>query len=155
MSGNCWNNLLRSPSKLIEQTNVNLLKNKQLHDKLYMKVNYLNSVLFQVWRILDNDKLIDMNPKNMEKMRTGKIALGVVSGIVAGAAIGMLFAPKKGADTRQRIADRSNEYVNGTRTRINELMNDVSHKFDSVKNKAMGKKREMHAHMDGDEKIIY
>lgn len=96
-----------------------------------------------------------MNPKNMEKMRTGKIALGVVSGIVAGAALGMLFAPKKGADTRRRIADRSNEYVNGTRTRINELMNDVSHKFDSVKNKAMGKKREMHAQMDGDEKIIY
>lgn len=91
----------------------------------------------------------------MEKMRTGKIVLGVVSGVVAGAAIGMLFAPKKGADTRRRIVDRSNEYVNGTRTRINELMNDVSHKFDSVKNKAKGRKREMHAQMDGDEKIIY
>lgn len=88
-------------------------------------------------------------------MRTGKIALGVISGVVAGAALGMLFAPKKGADTRRRIADRSNEYVSGTRTKINDLMNDVSHKFDSVKNKAMGKKREMHAQMDGDEKIIY
>lgn len=96
-----------------------------------------------------------MNPKKMEKMRTGKIALGIVSGAIAGAALGMLFAPKKGSDTRRRIADRSNEYVNGTRTRINELMNDVSHKFDSVKTKAMGKKREMHAQMDGDEKIIY
>ena len=58
-------------------------------------------------------------------MRTGKIVLGVVSGALAGAALGMLFAPKKGSDTRRRIADRSNEYVNGTRTRINELMNDA------------------------------
>ena len=88
-------------------------------------------------------------------MRTGKIVLGVVSGALAGAALGMLFAPKKGADTRRSIADRSNQYVNGTRTRINELMNDVSHKFDSVKNRTMGKKREMHAQMYGDEKIIY
>lgn len=91
----------------------------------------------------------------MKKMRTGKIVLGVVSGALAGAAVGMLFAPKKGADTRRKIADRSNEYVSGTRTKINELMNDVSHKFDSVKNKTMGKKKEMHAQIDGDEKIIY
>lgn len=88
-------------------------------------------------------------------MKTGKILLGVLSGAAAGAAVGLLFAPKKGSDTRRGIADKSNEYINGTRTRINDLMNDVSHKFDSVKSKAMGHKKEIQHQMENDEKIIY
>lgn len=88
-------------------------------------------------------------------MKTGKVLLGIITGAVAGAAAGMLFAPKKGAETRKSIADRSNEYVNGTKTRFNDFVGSVSHKMDSVKNKAIGKAKKTEAKMESDEKIVY
>lgn len=88
-------------------------------------------------------------------MKAGKILLGVLSGAAAGAAVGMLFAPKKGSDTRQRIADRSNDYVNGTKSKFNNMMGNVSHSFDSLKSKTMGKAKKLQPEMNGDDKIIY
>ncbi len=88
-------------------------------------------------------------------MKAGKILLGILSGAAAGAAVGMLFAPKKGSETRRRIADKSNEYVSGSKNRFNGFVDDVSEKFDSVKSKAMKKSKKVQAEMDGDEKIIY
>ncbi|HLX92104.1 MAG TPA: YtxH domain-containing protein [Puia sp.] len=38
-------------------------------------------------------------------MSAQKILLGTVSGIVAGIALGLLVAPAKGSDTRQKISD--------------------------------------------------
>lgn len=35
---------------------------------------------------------------------TGKVIVGVLAGIAAGAALGILFAPNKGSETRGRIA---------------------------------------------------
>ena len=88
-------------------------------------------------------------------MKAGKILVGILSGAAAGAAVGMLFAPKKGSDTRRRIADRSNEYVTGTKTRFNGFVDDVNHKLDSLKSKAQRKSKQNENAMDGDEKIIY
>ena len=34
------------------------------------------------------------------RMKTGKMLIGIASGMLAGAAAGILLAPKKGADTR-------------------------------------------------------
>lgn len=88
-------------------------------------------------------------------MKAGKILLGILSGAAAGAAVGMLYAPKKGSETRRRIADTSNEYVTGSKNRFNGFVDDVSHKFDSVKSKAMRTSKKMETKTDGDEKIIY
>ncbi len=38
-------------------------------------------------------------------MKGLNIALAVVAGAVAGAAVGLLYAPKKGSDTRAQIKD--------------------------------------------------
>ncbi len=88
-------------------------------------------------------------------MKAGKILLGILSGAAAGAAVGMLFAPKKGTETRKRIADKSNEYVSGTKNRFNDLSNDLSNRYESVKSKVRTKSKELEKKLDGDDKIIY
>ena len=88
-------------------------------------------------------------------MKAGKVILGILSGAAAGAALGMLFAPKKGTETRKRIADKSNEYVSDTKSKINDLRGNLSNRYDSVKSKIKGKSKNMEAKMDGDDKIIY
>jgi gas vesicle protein len=88
-------------------------------------------------------------------MKAGKILLGILSGAAAGAALGMLFAPKKGTDTRKSIADRSNEYMYGAKNKYNDLADNLSHQYDSVKSKVKGKTKDLETKMDGDDKIIY
>ena len=88
-------------------------------------------------------------------MKAGKIILGILSGAAVGAAAGMLFAPKKGTETRKRIADKSNQYMTGTKDKFNDLSHNMSDKYDSVKSKVKGKSRKVEAKMDGDDKIIY
>lgn len=88
-------------------------------------------------------------------MKAGKVLLGILSGAVAGVAAGMLFAPKKGSETRKEIADRSNEYMYGTKNKFNDLADNVSHRYDSVKSKIKRKNAMDEAGVEGDDKIIY
>ena len=41
----------------------------------------------------------------------GKLAIGVILGAVAGAALGVLFAPRSGKETRKIVGDKSKEYA--------------------------------------------
>ncbi|MGB7784972.1 MAG: YtxH domain-containing protein [Salinimicrobium sp.] len=88
-------------------------------------------------------------------MKAGKVIAGILSGAAIGAVAGMLFAPKKGKDTRKQIADRSNEYMYDTKSKFNDLADNLSHQYDSVKSKMRGKSHKVSAKMDGDDKIIY
>lgn len=68
-------------------------------------------------------------------MKSGKILLGLLSGAAAGATIGLLFAPKKGADTRKAISDSGQNALNDTKSKYNEFTDSLSHKVDALKDK--------------------
>lgn len=56
-------------------------------------------------------------------MSRGSIILGVMAGAAAGALIGILFAPDKGAATRQKIVQKGEDYVGNLKEKINGLLN--------------------------------
>lgn len=50
----------------------------------------------------------------------GKILLGVLAGAAAGIVTGVLIAPASGKETRENIADKSEELLNGVKDLINK-----------------------------------
>ena len=65
-------------------------------------------------------------------MNAGKALLGILAGVAAGALIGILFAPAKGTETRKKIAKKGKDYADDLTVKLNDLMEDVSEKVDSV-----------------------
>jgi gas vesicle protein len=87
-------------------------------------------------------------------MSAGKVILGVLGGVAAGALLGVLFAPQKGSVTRRKIARKSEDFVEelkDIKEQFNEFVETVSDKissFDEMTDKSKSKgteKRTAHA----------
>lgn len=68
-------------------------------------------------------------------MNSGKVLLGLLAGVAAGALLGVLFAPDKGSDTRKKIAGKKNDLTDALKDKFNEFLSQVIEKFDQVKDK--------------------
>ncbi|SHI55326.1 YtxH-like protein [Mesonia phycicola] len=68
-------------------------------------------------------------------MNTGKMLIGIASGILAGAAAGILLAPKKGTETRKDISEKSSNYVKGAKGKLDGVKNSLEHKLEALKAK--------------------
>ena len=58
-------------------------------------------------------------------MTTGKAILGIVAGLATGAALGMLFAPDKGENTRRKIVKKGEDLSSALNKKIDEKFNDL------------------------------
>lgn len=65
-------------------------------------------------------------------MSSGKILLGVLAGVAAGALLGVLFAPDKGWNTRKRIAKKADDYAEGLQEKFNEFLDTISEKIENA-----------------------
>ena len=60
-------------------------------------------------------------------MSSGKALLGVLAGLAAGAALGVLFAPEKGSRTRKNISGKTEDLVDALNDKIDKKFNEVIH----------------------------
>jgi len=65
-------------------------------------------------------------------MSTGKLALGLLAGIAAGAALGILFAPNKGSKTRKKIAKKGEDLTTSLKQEFDEMANRLTDKYEQV-----------------------
>ena len=66
-------------------------------------------------------------------MSSGKVVLGLLAGLAAGALAGILFAPAKGSKTRKRILKKGENYVDALKEKFDELLEVVTEKVEKVK----------------------
>ena len=66
-------------------------------------------------------------------MSSGKVLLGVLAGLAAGALLGVLFAPEKGSVTRKKISKKGEDYADSLKEKFDEFLDNISEKFDDVK----------------------
>lgn len=63
---------------------------------------------------------------------TTKVVLGIVGAAAAGAVIGMLLAPEKGSDIRQKVKDAANDWA----CQLADLFAEGKNEFNNIKDKA-------------------
>ena len=71
-------------------------------------------------------------------MSSGKVVLGLLAGIAAGAVLGILLAPEKGSDTRKKISNKGKDYSDSLKDKFTEFKDSINKKFDKVKDDVDG-----------------
>lgn len=66
---------------------------------------------------------------------TGRMLGALILGAAIGGALGVLFAPDKGSETRRKIAAKGNDLSDGVRNKFNDLLEDVKADLALVKEK--------------------
>jgi len=66
-------------------------------------------------------------------MSTKNILISLAAGAATGAALGILFAPAKGSDTRKTIFKEGERDVEEVKNKFSEIIADISAKIESVK----------------------
>jgi gas vesicle protein len=77
--------------------------------------------------------LVSNNNLKILVMVSGKVVLGALAGVAAGALIGVLYAPDKGSESRSKIVKKGDDYLDSVKGKFNSLLDSMSGKFNGGK----------------------
>ena len=66
-------------------------------------------------------------------MNSGRVFLGILAGLAAGAMLGLLFAPEKGADTIKKITDMGDDFTDDLDQKFDHFLDVIAKKIDHLK----------------------
>lgn len=69
-------------------------------------------------------------------MNSGKVLLGVLAGLAAGALMGILLAPDKGSQTRRKILGKGEDFADALKEKFDELANTITNKLEDTQQEA-------------------
>lgn len=65
-------------------------------------------------------------------MTTSKILLSIIAAAGAGAAIGLLYAPDKGTNTRKNISDKGDKLLESLNDSLSQLQGAITKKYNTA-----------------------
>lgn len=66
-------------------------------------------------------------------MNTKSVLIGLATGVVAGAVLGVLFAPDKGSKTRKEISKKGKNIIDGFKEKFSDLVESMTEQFEEAK----------------------
>lgn len=69
-------------------------------------------------------------------MSKGKLLAGLFIGAATGAALGLLLAPDKGSDTRNKISKKTKKLGKDLQDKLNQAKDSIKTKYDNIKGDA-------------------
>lgn len=69
-------------------------------------------------------------------MSSSKVLLGFVAGAAVGALAGILFAPDKGSNTREKIANKAGDWTDAAKESFNGIIDGVKKAYSGAKKEA-------------------
>jgi gas vesicle protein len=102
------------------------------------KVQYFIACItqFKTWQHFSS-MVLSINKNNLKfYTMSKKLLTGVIVGAAVGAALGILFAPESGKDTRKKLARKGTDLGDTVREKANEFGEVLKEKFESIKSDA-------------------
>lgn len=69
-------------------------------------------------------------------MGNSKVLWGFLAGAAIGGALGILFAPDKGTETRRKIAEKSGDISDSLKSKFNDFVDGVRDNFSAARDEA-------------------
>lgn len=93
-------------------------------------------------------------------MRTGRILLGMAAAALAGTALGILIAPDKGVNTREKLMRKGKDIVNDANEKYQDIVDKMDKKMEDLKQESArikaewtAKTEQVVAEMNGHDKV--